>query len=79
MGGLWRSKRVPPDPQSLDQYGYNQVRSRTCMLLMLWCMEVCGADSNQHMPHLSWHIFARLRLCMCEAAVHELLAATQIV
>ena len=25
LGGLWRAKRVPPDPQSLDQYGYNQV------------------------------------------------------
>ena len=25
VGGLFREKRVPQDPQSLDQYGYNQV------------------------------------------------------
>ena len=25
VGGLYREKRVPEDPQSLDQYGYNQV------------------------------------------------------
>ena len=30
VGGLYREKRVPEDPQSLDQYGYNQVGAPRC-------------------------------------------------